>query len=386
MNWNPNLVFLETEFTMPDCKIAALQGGTRSGKTYSTLQFIIRLCRKYKGLTISIVRNTLPSLRATSMRDFIDILSADGLYSESFHNKSDNTYNLWGNLIEFFSVDDEQKVRGRKRDLLFANEANEISKDKLQQLLFRTTGKVILDYNPSMNDSYIYDDILTRNDCKILITTYKDNPYLTDSIVKEIELLKERDPEGYKVFGEGKRGNVQGVIFNSYEEISDFPDIPFGYGLDFGFTNDPTAMIKVGVTGEKIYLEEILYERGLTTPDILNFLTGKSIGNTEIVADSSEPRLIEELKRGGFNVHSAVKGPGSVTQGIDSIKRYKIVVVGASINLKKELRNYKWKSDSSGKALNEPVDYWNHGIDAARYRASFVINHPKLTAARFSSR
>lgn len=387
MKVNPNLAFLEHDFTMPECTIAALQGGTRSGKTYAVLMFIIRLCKRYKGLTISIVRQTFPALRATAMRDFIEILEKDGLYSDYYHNKSENTYNLWGNTVEFFAIDDEQKVRGRKRDLLFVNEANEITYPKFTQLLFRTTGKVIIDYNPSMNDSYIYDHVLSREDCKVLITTYKDNPHLSQSIINEIERLRLIDPEGYKVFGQGQRGNISGLIFRIATEVESFPiDIPFGYGMDFGFTNDPTTLVKVAVKGDDIFFEELLYQTGMTTPEITRFLKTIVTDRSEIIADSAEPRLIEEIRRSGFNIFNAIKGPGSITQGIDAIKRYRINVVKGSVNLLKEFRNYKYKTDSSGKVMNEPIDYWNHAIDAGRYRASFVINSPKLSATKITRR
>ena len=190
MKLNPNFVFIEKQIT--DKRIVALQGGTRSGKTYSILQWIIRQCVKHKGMTISIVRETLPALKSSAMRDFFEILQSINLYSEAFHNKSENTYILNDNLIEFFSIDSEQKIRGRKRDLLFVNEANEISIDKWRQLLFRTTGRIIIDFNPSMFDHWIYDHVLTREDCGLLITTYKDNPFLSEEIKRDIERFDRR--------------------------------------------------------------------------------------------------------------------------------------------------------------------------------------------------
>ena len=188
MKFNPNLVFIEQNIASK--RVVALQGGTRSGKTFSALQWIIRQCLTYKGLSYSIVRSTLPALKASAYRDFLEILNSAGLYNAANHNMSEFTYELNGNLIEFFSIDNEQKLRGRKRDLLFVNEANEISLEQWRQLLFRTTGRVIIDYNPSMFDSWIYDHVLTREDCGLLITTYRDNPHLSSEIIRELSFLE----------------------------------------------------------------------------------------------------------------------------------------------------------------------------------------------------
>jgi len=336
MKLNPNFVFIEKNIS--EKRVLALQGGTRSGKTYSALQWIVRQCIQYKGLTISIVRATLPALKASAMRDFVEILTNLGLYSESNHNMTENVYTLNGSTIEFFSVDNEQKLRGRKRDLLFVNEANEITLEQWRQLVFRTTGRIIIDYNPSMVDSWIYDHVLTREDCGLLVTTYKDNPHLSEYIIREIEALKDADPEYWKVFGLGERGQLKDLVFNNWascHSISTDATL-IGYGLDFGFTNDPTAITAVYKQDGELWLDEVCYQSGLTNPDICNVLKSKGIRNEVIIADSAEPKSIEEIRRQGFNIQGALKGKDSINTSIDVLKRYKLNVTQSSVNLIKE--------------------------------------------------
>lgn len=369
MKLNPNFVFIEKNIS--EKRVLALQGGTRSGKTYSALQWIIRQCMQYKGLTISIVRATLPALKASAMRDFVEILTNLGLYSESQHNMTENVYTLNGNTIEFFSVDNEQKLRGRKRDLLFVNEANEITLEQWRQLVFRTTGRIIIDYNPSMVDSWIYDHVLTREDCGLLVTTYKDNPHLSEYIIREIEALKDADPEYWKVFGLGERGQLKDLVFNNWTQVSAIPQDAklIGYGMDFGFTNDPTAITAVYKQDGELWLDEVCYQSGLTNPDICNVLKSKGIRNEVIIADSAEPKSIEEIRRQGFNIQGALKGKDSINTSIDVLRRYKLNVTQSSVNLIKELRAYKWETDRDGKHTGRTVDYLNHGIDSVRYLA-----------------
>jgi phage terminase large subunit len=360
MKLNPNFVFIEKNIS--EKRVLALQGGTRSGKTYSALQWIIRQCMQYKGMTISIVRATLPALKASAMRDFVEILTNLGLYSESQHNMTENVYTLNGNTIEFFSVDNEQKLRGRKRDLLFVNEANEITLEQWRQLVFRTTGRIIIDYNPSMVDSWIYDHVLTREDCGLLVTTYKDNPHLSEYIIREIEALQDADPEYWKVFGLGERGQLKDLVFNNWTQVPAMPPDAklIGYGMDFGFSVDPTTLIEVRQQNGELWLREVLYRTNMTNTDIGNFLKQQGIARDEIVADSAEPKSIEEIRRQGFNIQPAMKGPDSINNGIDILRRYKMNVTQDSLNLIKELRSYKWATDKDGKATGKPVDYMNH--------------------------
>lgn len=290
---------------------------------------------------------------------------------------SEFTYELNGNLVEFFSIDNEQKLRGRKRDLLFVNEANEISLEQWRQLLFRTTGRVIIDYNPSMFDSWIYDHVLTREDCGLLITTYKDNPHLSSEIIREIESLEKQDPEYWKVFGLGERGQLKDLVFSNWVTCVAIPTDAklIGYGMDFGFTTDPTTLIEVRQQNGELWLRELIYQTNLTNTDIGNRLKELSIGREVIVADSAEPKSIEEIRRQGFNIEPALKGPDSINNGIDILKRSKLNITSDSINLIKELRSYKWATDRDGKHTGKPVDYNNHSLDALRYLALNKLNN-----------
>jgi phage terminase large subunit len=352
-----------------DKRIIIEQGGTRSGKTYNILMWIIfDYCAKNKGKIITICRKTYPALRATAMRDFFEILKANDLYNESLHNKSSSEFKFKGNTIEFISLDKPTKIRGRKRDLLYINEANEITFEDWQQLIFRTTGRIIIDYNPSDEFHFIYEKIKPREDVDFFVTTYKNNPFLSQDIISEIERLKDIDPNYWKVYGLGEVGASQSIIFR----VNDCADIPetatfLSYGMDFGFTNDPTTLVEVWKQGDDLFLKELLFKTGLTNRDIDSHLRLLGVERKEIFADSAEPKSIEELYRMGWNIKPATKGQGSINIGIDMMKRYKIHITRDSLNMIKEFKNYKWAEDKNGVVLNVPVDMFNHTIDAVRY-------------------
>ena len=350
-------------------RITIEQGGSRSGKTYNILMWLIfAYSNRNSGKTITICRKTYPALRASSMRDFFDILKKYDLYKEANHNKSNSEYLLNNNLFEFISLDQPQKVRGRKRDMLYINEANELYFEDWQQLILRTTDKAILDYNPSDEFHFIYEKIKPRDDAEFFITTYKDNPFLDIETVNEIERLRFVDENYWKIYGLGQVGSSQALIFRINECNSIPPEAKFlSYGMDFGFTNDPTTLVAIYQQGDNIYLKELLYQTGLTNRDIDEKLKFHSIDRKEIFADSAEPKSIEELYRMGWNIKPATKGQGSVNIGIDMMKRYQIYVTKDSVNMIKEFRNYKWQEDKNGNVLNTPVDMFNHTIDAIRY-------------------
>jgi phage terminase large subunit len=359
-------------------RIIIEQGGTRSGKTYNIIMWLIfGYCLKQSGKTITICRKTYPSLRSTSMRDFFDILKQYELYTEELHNKSNSEYLLNGNLVEFISLDQPQKVRGRKRNILYVNEANELYFEDWQQLILRTTERAILDYNPSDEFHFIYDKIKPRDDADFFITTYKDNPFLESETIKEIERLKDIDENYWKIYGLGEIGTSNALIFRT-NECNSIPDSAtfLSYGMDFGFTNDPTTLIEIWKQGDDIYLNELIYQTGLTNRDINDKLKQFEIGKKEIYADSAEPKSIEELYRFGWNIKPATKGQGSINIGIDTMKRYRINVTKNSINMIKEFRNYKWQEDKNGVVLNIPVDMFNHTIDAVRYGLYDKLSKP----------
>ena len=350
-------------------RITIEQGGSRSGKTYNILMWLIfAYSDRNSGKTITICRKTFPALRASSMRDFFDILKKYDLYKEANHNKSNSEYLLNNNLFEFISLDQPQKVRGRKRDMLYINEANELYFEDWQQLILRTTDKAILDYNPSDEFHFIYEKIKPRDDAEFFITTYKDNPFLDIETVNEIERLRFVDENYWKIYGLGQVGSSQALIFRINECNSIPSEAKFlSFGMDFGFTNDPTTLVAIYQQGDNIYLKELLYQTGLTNRDIDEKLKFHSIDRKEIFADSAEPKSIEELYRMGWNIKPATKGQGSVNIGIDMMKRYQIHVTKDSVNMIKEFRNYKWQEDKNGNVLNTPVDMFNHTIDAIRY-------------------
>jgi len=347
-------------------------GGSRSTKTYSILQLlIVKALESVEPLVISVVRKSMPSMRITVMRDFFDILKQLDLYNVELHNKTENTYLLNNTLIEFFSIDDAQKRRGSKRDILFVNEANELSAEDFFQLNIRTTNQVFIDFNPS--ETFWYNDQLeNRDDITIIHSTYKDNPFLPDEQVYEIERLQHTDQQYYQIYA---LGQFAGSFDRIYQYIP-VDDIPVNsaklvaLGMDFGFTNDPTTLVEIWKDNDDLYLNELIYERGLTNQDIANRLGEYEVDKyIEIIADSAEPKSIEEIRRMGFNIKPAQKGPDSVLNGIDILKRHKLHVTKQSVNIIKEINNYKWVTDKDGNKLNKPVDMFNHSLDAVRYVA-----------------
>jgi phage terminase large subunit len=375
------LKLAKTYYDVRNCKtrIQVHQGGTRSGKTYSILLSLVEFCYRNPngGAVLTICRKTFPALRASVMRDFFEILKREGIYTEVNHNKSDATYILEGNLIEFISIDQPQKIRGRKRDVLFINEANELGLEDFRQLLIRTTGKVLLDYNPSDEFHWIYDHVIPREDATFFQSTFRDNPFLEPSLVAEIERLQVADPNYWRIYGLGERGQSRSTILTHWSQTETI-DPRFklvAYGLDFGYTNDPTACVAVYSDGEAFLLDEVLYQNGLSNRQIFQLLESE-VGKNTVIADSAEPKSIDELHGYGMNVHPARKGPDSVRAGIQFFHSKPLAITSRSLNLIKELRNYKWKEDKNGKNLNEPVDAFNHAIDAARYAAMFNQSNP----------
>jgi len=360
-----------------DKKIVVEQGGTRSGKTYNVLLWILGdYCNNNTDKTITIVRKTFPAVRGTVMRDFFDILKTYGLYYEELHSKSTHEYILNGNRIEFISLDQPTKIRGRKRDLLFINEANELNFEDWQQLIFRTTERVIIDFNPSEEFHWIYDKVLTRDDVDFFQTTYKDNPFLSKVIVDEIERLKDIDENYWRVYGLGERGKSRSLVYNfsTTKEIPEGAKL-IGKGLDFGYSNDSTALVETFILGDDMYVRELLYRTGMTNQDIAKEFERIGIDRRdEIWCDSAEPKSIEEIHRMGWNVKPTQKG--AINIGIDMIRRYKLIATDGSINLIKELRNYKYIEDKNGQLTNKPIDAFNHTLDALRYSIVNRLGRP----------
>lgn len=304
------------------------------------------------------------------MRDFLNILKEENIYKEKYHNKTDNIYRIGSSTIEFFSVDNADKLRGAGRDILFINECNNVSFEAFQQLEVRTKKQIYLDYNP-VSAFWVHDKVLTRDDTLFDKSTYKDNCFLEQSIIQTIEQRREVDTNWWQVFGLGEIGSSEGVIYNNWNYIDTFPDSYkwVCYGLDFGYTNDETALIKVCFKENEIFAEEIIYQKALTNQQIAELMKQNDLTNlTEIYADSSEPKSIQEIYNCGFiNIKPVVKGKDSILNGIQLIKNYKLNVTKNSLNLIKELRNYTWQENKNNEYVNKPIDNYNHGLDGLRY-------------------
>ena len=358
-------------------RIVINQGGTRSGKTYSTIQVLCEYCQKNEncGSIISVVRKTLPALKGSAYRDFLEVLQREGWYSESDHNKSEMNYTLFGNLVEFISVDQPQKIRGRKRNICFINEANELSWEDFFQLNIRTTDKIIIDYNPSDEYHWIYDKLQPREDADFFVSTYRDNPHLEKELVEEIERLKLADDNYWLVYGLGQRGVSHETIYTHWQ-LGEFPEnCETCYGVDFGY-NVPSSVIRIGFKEGSCYVDERLYETKLTTNDLIErFRTLGIQRHEELFCDNAEPKTIEELCRAGYNAKPAEK---DVYAGIQKVKSMPLFVTPGSSNLIKEIKSYKWKLDKDGKihADEAPVKFNDHAMDAMRYGIYTKLNRP----------
>lgn len=327
---------------------------------------------------ITILRKTLPALRGSAYRDFIEIIQKEGWYSEAAHNKTEMQYTLFGNLIEFVSIDQAEKIRGRKRQIAFMNEANEFSYEDFFQVNIRTSEKIILDFNPSEEYSFIYDKIIPRPDCDFFQTTYKDNPFLPQDLVDEIEKLKDADEDYWNIYGLGNRGHNKELIYTHWKLVDEMPGKgEIVYGLDFGF-NHPSSLVKVEIYEDACYVEEIIYQSQLTTNDIATRMKDLEIESySEIFCDNAEPKTIEEMVRQGFNAIPCDKK--SILEGIRKVKSTPLFLLSTSENLIKEIKNYKWKKDKDGNVLDAPVKFRDDGMDSMRYAI-----HTKLSAPSYS--
>lgn len=347
----------------------SLQGSSRSSKTYNTLIWLIVYCLTHPYTRLSIVRATLPALKGSVYVDFKEILLRLGVWDNRAMNKSDMIYTFGnGSWVEFFSTDNEQKLRGRKRDILFVNEANELSFIEWQQLKMRTTKYTILDYNPSFSDEHWICGVNADHRTYHFISTYKDNPFLEQTIIDEIESLRDKNQSLWQVYGLGMQAVVEGLIFRDVEYIEDIP--PYvrkrWRGMDFGFTNDPTAIVTVGVDGDSLYIDEVAYATQMLSGDIIRTLKAQA-EQLEVIAESADPRLIQEIYRAGINIHPVKKFAGSIDAGIQKMLQYKLHITKRSTNIIKEQKNYTYRQDKEGKWLNEPIDAYNHAMDAVRY-------------------
>jgi len=344
------------------------EGGSRSSKTYSLCQMVIVYCIQNPNKVVSIVRKTFPALRATVMRDFFEILKDLDIYEKTNHNMSENIYRFPnGSIVEFFSVDDEQKIRGRKRDIGWCNEANELWFEDFQQLNMRTEDKLIFDYNPSESSSWLYE--LPPHESKLIKSTYRDNPFLPESIKRQIEDLKRTDESLYQIYALGEKAISKSNIYNNWTFTKSRPArfTNFVYGLDFGY-NHPTALVRVYWHEGDIYIEPVIYQSYLTTSELIQKFKDLDIEKTvDILADYSRPEIIAEMQNAGYNVNNANK---SVKMGINYVKTFGVFCQEEPA-LKKEYENYKWKKVGD-MILDEPVKLYDDAMDAVRYATAYI--------------
>ena len=346
----------------------SLQGGARSSKTYNILIWLIAYCTSHK-TRLNIVRKTLPALRGSVLVDFVDIMNRLELYDPKNMNRSDLVYTFEnGSTCEFFSCDNEQKLRGRKRDILFVNEANELSFLEWKQLKMRTTTLSILDYNPSFTEEHWISALNADKETFHHITTYKDNPFLEETIIREIESYRTQNKTLWQVDGLGLQGIVEGLIFPTIRIEEDFPQLlkhEF-VGMDFGYSNDVTAIVRVGWVDKELYVDELCYKTEMLTSDIIRELKQKC-PRMKIISESADPRLVQEIYRAGLNIHPVKKYQGSVEAGLTKMQEMNIHITRRSFNTIKEFKSYTYQQDKEGRWLNTPIDAMNHSIDAIRY-------------------
>ena len=351
-----------------DKRFIVNQGGSRSSKTYSLCQMIIVYCVQNPNKVVSIVRKTFPALRATVMRDFFEIMKDLEIYEKANHNMSENIYRFPnGSIVEFFSVDDEQKIRGRKRDVGWCNEANELWFEDFQQLNMRTEEKLIFDYNPSDSSSWLYK--LPPEESVMIKSTYKDNPFLPESIKRQIEDLKRTDEALYQIYALGEKAISKSNIYNNWSFLGRKPQRfqSYVYGLDFGY-NHPTALIRVYWSDGDIWIEPVIYESYLTTSELIEKFKQLEVEKSvDILADYSRPEIIAELQNAGFNVNNANK---SVKMGINFVKTFGVFCQEDEA-LKKEYENYKWKKIGDI-ITEEPVKLYDDAMDAIRYATTYI--------------
>lgn len=357
-------------------RIRIVPGGTSAGKTFGILPILIDYAIKNDGKEISVVSESIPHLRRGALKDFIKIMQSTNRWIHTNFNKSYLKYTFYnGSYIEFFSTDQPDKLRGARRDVLYVNEANNIHWEAYQQLAIRTKEIIWLDYNPT-HEFWAHTELEKDPDSELLRLTYKDNEALSDNIIKEIEKAKEKAKTSeywanwWNVYGLGLQGSLEGVVFNNWKTIPALPEEAelMGCGLDFGYSNDPTALIAIYKYNDKRILHEILYKKGMLNSDIVPF-----IPKVKTWADSAEPKSIEEIYRKGVDIRAVEKGRDSIMFGIQVMQTQNYLVTESSTNIIKEFRNYCYDVDKNGKTLNKPIDDYNHAMDAIRYHEMMTI-------------
>lgn len=350
-------------------KIIVHKGGTGSGKTYDLMQFLILTAFQNSNKIITVVSESRPHLEIGTIRILKTILKQKGIWHDADFNISTSRWlSPTGTIIEFFSADRIDKALGARRDWLFGNEINSLKLEVWDELA-RRSEYVLADFNPT--SQFWLEHWMDNYDHTIVITSnYLDNPFLSETERDRIEKRSGRDANFKRIHIDCEYGVYEGLIFTDWLQCDEIPiDIPHRYGLDFGYTNNPTVLINAGIVPEAFYFDEVIYRTGMLNIDIINMMQQKGIRKNydEIIADSAEPKSIDEIRLSGFNIKPATKGPDSVITGIDRLKSRQMYVTKRSVNLIRELRNYSWVIDKNGLPTNKPIDMWNHGIDCCRY-------------------
>ena len=337
------------------------------------MQLAWMIANEEQGKIISIVSETMPHLKKGAMRDFFSFLNAADIYDPKQHNKTDNIYKVGTSIIEFFSADSSDKVHGPGRDYLFVNEIQNLTYETFFHLAQRTNVRIYADYNPTHN-FWVYPQFINEPEYKTDLTyihsTIFDNPFVSEAIKKDVMIRASKDANYRKVYLEGIPGTLEGLVFETFNIIGEMPEgMNYVYGLDFGFSNDPTAITKMAIHNDDLFIDELIYRTGLTNADIISLMKESGIRPTydELIADSAEPKSIEDILRAGFNVKPSAKGADSIRSGIDTMKQFNIHITKRSVNIIKEFRNYSWIMDKNGNPTNKPSDNFNHAIDSIRY-------------------
>jgi len=360
-----------------------IQGGTSAGKTFNILPLLINKAISVPNREISVVAESIPHLRRGAMKDFLKILMMTGRYVDTSWNKSNLKYTFSNNsYIEFFSADQDDRLRGARRTDLYVNEANNISHEAYNQLAIRTSGEIWIDFNPT-HSFWAHSEVANQKDADFIILTYKDNEGLTKTIIDEIELAREKAKTStywanwWNVYGLGNIGSLEGACISDWKQIDTIPDEArlLCCGLDFGYTNDPSSLVAMYKYNDEYIYDELFYKRGLLNSDISDLIKENNVKDI-IYADSAEPKSIDELNHLGHTVFPVKKGSDSIVNGISLINQQKILVTSRSKNLINELQNYIWMRDKEGNKINKPIDKYNHAIDAMRYATSMQLSDP----------
>jgi phage terminase large subunit len=352
-------------------RLKVIQGGSSAGKTIAILLILIDRAQCEKGKVFSVVSETLPHLKKGAIRDFLNIMESHKYYKDKSWNRTDYIYTFeTGTKIEFFSADNADKVRGPRREVLFINEANNVSFETYTQLAIRTNEDIYLDYNP-VSEFWVHNDIIGKVDCDFIILTYKDNEELPLAIVDEIESRKGRKG-WWAVYGEGQLGEVEGRIYTDWQIIDEIPHEARleSRGLDFGYSNDPTVIQDIYKYNGGYIVNERLRQKGMHNDKIASFIKNLDSPQTLVIADSAEPKSIDEIAAYGVNIIGSIKGQGSVKKGIDFVQSQQISLTKRSVNTIKSYRNYLHKTDKNGKILNDPDHAFSDEMDAIRYGMS----------------